>query len=136
MITFQAGDRVKYTGNDSPGLVGMVATVTEQTTHYSAHVKWDDGQRSRVYPGNLTLLERADEALPPVPESPMYFGLGVAPNRMDVYSFPQISELCVQVMDTQGRLLAVYFDPEDAIQLAYDIKRMARKLIKERDSNG
>lgn len=89
------------------------------------------------------VVDQLDDELPPVPDSVHYLNSN-AQKHNDQHCLVQIEgdTLGINVVARGTRFtyaggsgtLGINLDPEDAIQLAYDIKRIARKMIKERDA--
>lgn len=78
---------------------------------------------------SLELVEQVDDELPPVPESGLYF------NHNGTRSASlKLAEGSI-ALGTNASILKVRLTPETALDLAYDLRRMAME-IKRKERNG
>lgn len=89
----------------------------------------------------LPHLETEDDPLPPVPEKVMYVGLNSALHRqLDLWSHTDTLRIKVGNGQCDGSSRVVILDPDAALQLAHDLRRMAmdikRKQKQEQANEG
>lgn len=130
MVNFKVGDTVKrvsgwgLSGGLPAGEVGVVSK-----SHDNGPVEIE-GYGGRLHnPASLELVTQDDE-LPPAPESGLYF------NHDGTRSASLKLEEETIALGTNASILKVRLTPETALDLAYDLRRMAMEIRrKERNGN-
>lgn len=148
-MKFNTGDKVRYVSAMSAitkrntHLIGVTATVVEQTRHTNVDIKLPNGKVYGVMPHHLMLVE---PALPPAPDSVLYFNsetYGDTGNdqRLVVgvgYEFTSSGNIFIGGMHrTDAEIegfrhakhgIGINLDADAALQLAHDLTRMAMEL--------
>lgn len=150
MVNFKAGDVVvcmdntRYTSQVKLGVPKVVHSVSPCGMYL--RVFRDDNQNIGGYYAEDFILfqEEQDDPLPPAPKSVMYFNsirdvgndqcITVEPDNDPYYA----GTLCISVHprgDYAG-YQSVSLDPDAALQLAHDLRRMAMEIKRKGKQNG
>lgn len=135
MNKFKVDDRVQYNAgagnNANYSRLGLTGTITGFSDR-GVFVLWSDGQWKNHSPQYLVpAFETQDDPLPPAPESVKYVGLPgllhpARTLRMEV--LPNLELLDINVGGGDGLSKSLLLDPDSALQLCHDIRRMAMEL--------
>lgn len=131
MHNFKVGDKVvrkAHHNNDIflhyVGPAPYVVTAVSTDGYFLCINNWEDSGGDR-YPwsrSNFTLVAEQDDPLPPAPESGLYFN-----HNGTLSASLKLAEGSI-ALGTNTSLLKVRLTPETALDLAYDLRRMAMKI--------
>lgn len=141
MVNFKVGDVVVYTGNNytgrqiQPGVPKVVQSVSPCGEYL--RVCRDDNGKIGEYPKKDFYLfqEEQDDPLPPAPESVSYLK-EEGQRKLTARMYPQSVNIKIHLeYPSNVKCLGYSMEPDAALQLAHDLRRMAME-IKRKERNG
>lgn len=120
----------------------MRGEIVAKNSSYNIDIKLTEGAGSYaagdIYVGSIyfwEVIEEADE-LPPAPESTLYMS-SAGRRKLTVSSISGVVQLNVRLRDSSGYedTLGYALDPDAALQLAHDLRRMAMDIKRKEKAN-